>query len=554
MTDQEFGALFEDLQHRLHYPLGYSPWMSGCSPGLMGPSSMFDLSLGPSLVQAGWEWYSDRAWRWGLCYIPLALLGISLWALPVVTTPPIADQSIQAAEPVAGVAVVRMDAGRAQMRRARPVKEQGREAQEKAGEGAVPQAQSRGAMLPGEANSAGPSREDLEKMAKRRFQAPKPKREGQWWYLLYRQDEIVKGRRQRKKVRVKLAPATMPEREVQKLAAEYLRPMNQGLQSLGSATLFMDFLEDTYRPAIMPTLAASTQERYESALKVHLVPTFGAMPMRDITPLVVQRYMAAFRAGTLSHESVDKIRDVLAAVLGAATKYGLLVKNPVKGVRLPPPKKRRSAKPFLTPEQLALLIDSMPEPYASMVFTAGYTGLRPSEVIGLRWGDIGEDSIRVDERYWRGDWSIPKSEASAATIPVRREVIERFHRLRVLTVEVRAGRAVRHYRVVKFDGPEDLVFQSLKDGGPMRDNNVLTRHIKPAARKLGIGWANWQVLRRSFATMLKQAGADVKDAQALMRHSRASTTLDIYQQHIPASQRRVVEDLGRLTQPSLAVN
>ena len=52
---------------------------------------------------------------------------------------------------------------------------------------------------------------------------------------------------------------------------------------------------------------------------------------------------------------------------------------------------------------------------------------------------------------------------------------------------------------------------------------------------------NWQVLRRSFATWLKLAGADVKDAQALMRHSRASTTLDIYQQHVPESQRRVVE-------------
>ncbi len=80
----------------------------------------------------------------------------------------------------------------------------------------------------------------------------------------------------------------------------------------------------------------------------------------------------------------------------------------------------------------------------------------------------------------------------------------------------------------------------------MRDNNILTRCIKPAARKLNIGWVNWQVLRRSFATWLKMAGADVKDAQALMRHSRASTTLDIYQQFVPESQRRVVERLGSL--------
>jgi site-specific recombinase XerD len=40
---------------------------------------------------------------------------------------------------------------------------------------------------------------------------------------------------------------------------------------------------------------------------------------------------------------------------------------------------------------------------------------------------------------------------------------------------------------------------------------------------------------------LKINGADVKDAQALMRHSRASTTLDVYQQFIPESQQRVVD-------------
>ena len=96
-----------------------------------------------------------------------------------------------------------------------------------------------------------------------------------------------------------------------------------------------------------------------------------------------------------------------------------------------------------------------------------------------------------------------------------------------------------------------MVFQSLFKGAPMRDNNILTRHIKPAARKLGIPWVNWLVLRRSFATWLKLAGADIKDAQALMRHSRATTTLDVYQQFVPESQRRVVDRLGHLGQVEL---
>lgn len=133
-----------------------------------------------------------------------------------------------------------------------------------------------------------------------------------------------------------------------------------------------------------------------------------------------------------------------------------------------------------------------------------------------------------------------------AAIAVNHSVIDRIQRLKTLVVSVRAGRATRRIAVVKSSGPDDLVFQSLTKGRPMRDNNILMRHIKPAARKLGIPWVNWQVLRRSFATWRKLAGADGKDAQALMRHSRASTTLDIYQQFVPESQRLVVGRLSEL--------
>jgi integrase len=186
------------------------------------------------------------------------------------------------------------------------------------------------------------------------------------------------------------------------------------------------------------------------------------------------------------------------------------------------------------------------EPYASMVFVAVHTGLRVSELVGLRWRNIHDDSITIEERYCRGDWGPPKSEASNATIPVNRSVIERLHQLKSVVIEVKAGRATRRYPAVKSCGPDDLVFQSVRKGVPMRDNNILVRHIKPAARKLGLDFVNWRCLRTSYATWLKLAGADVKDAQALMRHSRASTTLDIYQQFVPESERRVVDRLTGL--------
>jgi len=75
--------------------------------------------------------------------------------------------------------------------------------------------------------------------------------------------------------------------------------------------------------------------------------------------------------------------------------------------------------PFtITPEQFHALLELVPEPYASMLFVSVWTGLRISELIGLKWRCIHTDSITVEERFCRGDWSPPQTSASAATIGV----------------------------------------------------------------------------------------------------------------------------------------
>ena len=302
-------------------------------------------------------------------------------------------------------------------------------------------------------------------------------------------------------------------------------------------------MDGTYIPVVLEHLARSTRDRYKGIIKNYLKPQFGGLALRDVTVLTIERYLAGLSKGKLQHESLDKVRDVLSSVMASTVKYGLLVKNPVEGVRLPHRKTGRKGKPWVTGDQFRLLVQLIREPYASMVYVAVYTGLRVSELVGLRWQNVHEDSISIEQRYCRGDWGAPKSEASNATIPVNQAVIRRIHQLKTMTVEVKAGSGVRRYKLVKTWGPDDLVFQSVRNSGPMRDNNILVRHIKPAGRKIGLPFVNWRCLRTSYATWLKLGGADIKDAQGLLRHSRASTTLDIYQQFVPESQRRVVDRL-----------
>ena len=383
-------------------------------------------------------------------------------------------------------------------------------------------------------------------MAKRRFQNPTPKLHGKHWTIVVRRDEFVDGKLIRKQVREVIAPAATSKTEAKKIASEKMRSINQGLETLGSATLFKVFVEDVYLKTVLPVASVHHVSRYEGILKKYLLPVFGEKTLRDITMLTAQTYLTGLRQYSLAHASMDKIRDCASAVMAAAKQYGLIISNPFEDLRIPRPKQGKAPKPNITPQQFEAIVALMQEPYATMVYVAVWTGLMISELVALRWKDLLLDdcAIVIDERCSRGDWGAPKTEARNDVLAVSRQVLNRMLALKGQTVRVGGGRGgYQTYQLVKSSGPDDLVFQSVRKGAVMRDNNILVRHIKPAAARVGLGWVNWRCLRTSHATWLKPAGVPVRDAQKQMRHSRASTTLDIYQQTTDEHQRAAVAKL-----------
>ena len=399
-------------------------------------------------------------------------------------------------------------------------------------------------VLP-EANSGFPLKGDFERMARRRFQAPSPFREGNWWWIKVWMDQFRNGKRQRIRKRLKVAPATTSAREAQKIASEMLRPMNQGLESIGSATPFGTYIDTIYLPTVLPLLASSVRSNYGGILRNRLVPFFGDYALRDLNTITLQKYFSALQVG---YPSAMKTKDVISSVLASAVRFQMLVRNPLETVQIPLPRTGKRIKPTITPRQFELLVEAMTEPYATMVFVCVLSGLRVSELIGLKWDDVHEDALTIDERFCRGDWGCPKSDASNATIGVDPIVIARIQQLKDAEVTINWGGkgAKKTFKLVRSSGPGDLVFQSIKTGVPMSDHNILSRHIKPAAKKLGLGTVNWQVFRRSYATWLVEAGADPKAVQGQMRHSRIGPTMDIYAQIVAASQRRAVAKLSEM--------
>jgi integrase len=182
------------------------------------------------------------------------------------------------------------------------------------------------------------------------------------------------------------------------------------------------------------------QNTYRGMINKHLKPAFEHDMLRDLTPLAVQQFFSAMPARGISYPTMAKVRDALSSVLRSAVRFEFLEKNPLEKLQLPPDKRGKLSKPVITPAEFQSLLLMVPEPYSTMIYVAVYSGLRVSELVGLRWKNVQEDSITVAARYSKGDWSCTKTPGSAASVAIERHLFDRINRLKTLTVNVRAGR------------------------------------------------------------------------------------------------------------------
>ena len=90
-----------------------------------------------------------------------------------------------------------------------------------------------------------------------------------------------------------------------------------------------------------------------------------------------------------------------------------------------------------------------------------------------------------------------------------------------------------------------LVFAT-REGLPLDRWNLLGKHLKAAAKSLGLPGVTWHLLRHSHATMLDVAGTPIGTMQSLLGHSTPDITREIYLHAIPEEQRRAVESVERL--------
>lgn len=177
-------------------------------------------------------------------------------------------------------------------------------------------------------------------------------------------------------------------------------------------------------------------------------------------------------------------------------------------------------------EEILAMLKVLPEPAATAVATAAFTGVHKGELRGLLWEDYDGENLGVTQSVWRGFTNPPKSRKSHAPVPVIPLVGERLNLLRQLAGSAAAG--------LIFTGPERT---------PLNLDKLAADVIRPILAKANIPWHGWHAFRRGLATNLHRLGVPDKTIQRILRHSNIVVTQTCYIKTVDADAAEAMRSL-----------
>ena len=329
------------------------------------------------------------------------------------------------------------------------------------------------------------------------------------WYLRYYEDEIKDGKPVRRRVCQRLARYSdeyRSKKDVLPLVDPILSPVNSGLVQPGSSLTIAEFVEKRYFPGREKKLRPSTLNGYREMFKNHIETNVGTIRMRDFHTRDAQHLFDALAERTpgLSHQTLMHVKAFLSSVFTYARQEDVLRgANPMQGVKAEG-RRYKPARSAYTLEDIHVMLGKLEEPARTIVALAAFSGLRKSELRGLRWEDYTGDEIRVLRSVWRTHVGPTKTEESGdnpvPVIPILRRALDQ-HRL---------------------SHPGDgYIFAGDRRGAPLNLDNLSRRVLSPA---LDGGWKGWHGFRRGLGTNLYRLGVPAKVIQEILRHADVSTT------------------------------
>lgn len=177
------------------------------------------------------------------------------------------------------------------------------------------------------------------------------------------------------------------KKDAERRLAEVLHQLDNGTFIKPGKTTLAEYLERWLRDYAKPNLSPRGFERYESIVRVHLVPNLGTIPLTQLRPEHLQRHYTARLSDGLSPLTVRYHHVVIHKALQTALRWGLVSRNVADGVDVP--RIRRTEMQTWDEDDVARFLEAAKDsPYYTLFYTALFTGMRRSELLALCWKDI----------------------------------------------------------------------------------------------------------------------------------------------------------------------
>lgn len=314
--------------------------------------------------------------------------------------------------------------------------------------------------------------------------------------------------------------------ELEKRCDKLLEEVAQGLFQASVKT--KDALLDWYND---PDLRYTTLNTRYRVIKNHILPVIGRLPVKDVEAHHIEQIYKRMREQGLSASTLTFARATLSTFFKAYYKSRRISRNPMDFVLKHPSVQHPKPNPLSLAEARKLLANDTE--HTPIWTTMIYTGLRTSELLGLKWENINlEDNvIEVRQQVLRitsedFEFAPLKTRTSRRDIKMNsllRRTLE-SHKIRQLEERMKA----EHW--------EDwgLVFTNSfnRNGRPIYKSH-LSQCLQRELEDLGIEKRTPRHLRHTLASMNAAAGVPIKVTQEMMGHSTIKTTLDVYSATTP---------------------
>ncbi len=268
--------------------------------------------------------------------------------------------------------------------------------------------------------------------------------------------------------------------------------------------------------AMSRSLSPTTIETYRRDLDKYVLPALGARRLGQLRAEEIERWLNDEIASGLASSSVHRHYRTLRRVLQAAVEKERLLANPCNRVR--PPKVTTRKMTVLDWDQCLTVAVSIGERYRALIYLALDSGMRWSEIVGLRRSqvDLLRRKVRVTEQLVELSDRTRLRKEPKTTAGVRSITISK------LTASVLAA----HLETFGRADADSLVFTTAA-GTPISHSSFQTHHFESALKAAGVE-ARFHDLRHTSVALAIAAGAHPKAIQMRMGHSSITVTLDRY--------------------------